>query len=241
MDSNEPLRSLSRRQERNLLKAAASVAGSEFESPSRESCPDHRTLRLLASRDPSVEESPELIDHIGTCSPCFLEYSRYRSRHKLCIRLYYAIPSIFLVAGLAAWSLGALSPRAPMRIEQAAAPPNAPEPVPELSMTLDLRTRAVPRGEDRSSRALPPLPQLKRARLVISIQLPVGSEDGHYEASLIDAAGNVRASAKGTATLQRFIEILPIQLDLTELSAGTYTLRLRRDQAPWRDFGVRLE
>lgn len=239
MDSNEPLRSLSRRQEKTLLKAAADLVRLGFENPERRGCPESSTLRLLANRDPSVESSPNVIDHIGTCSPCFVEYSRYRSRHKLHTRLCYAVPSVLLMAGLVAWSVGAFSPRpAPTPVQQAASPPPEPGPSPEMSMTLDLRTRAVQRGVSNTTQT-PPL--LNRARLHVSLQLPVGSEEGDYEAMLTDGTGNVVREAKGMAAFQGFIQVLPIQLDLVELPAGAYTLRIRREHGIWRDFDIRLE
>ena len=239
MDSNEPLRNLSRRQEKTLLKAAADLVRLGFENPERTGCPDSRTLRLLANRDPSVESSPNVIDHIGTCSPCFVEYSRYRSRHKLHTRLCYAVPSVLLMAGIVAWSVGAFSPRpAPTPAQQAAARPPEPGPSLEMSMTLDLRTRAVQRGVSNTTQT----PQLlNRARLHVSVQLPVGSEEGAYEVMLADGTGGIVREAKGMAAFQGFIQVLPIQLDLVELPAGAYTLRIRREQGTWRDFDVRLE
>jgi hypothetical protein len=107
-----------------------------------------------------------------------------------------------------------------------------------MSMTLDLRTRAVQRGANNPTQ---PPPLLNRARLHVSVQLPVGSEEGAYEVVLLDGAGIVLREAKGMAALQGFIQVLPIQLDLADLPAGAYTLRIRREQETWRDFDVRLE
>jgi len=107
-----------------------------------------------------------------------------------------------------------------------------------MSMTLDLRTRAVQRGVSNTTQT----PQLlNRARLHVSVQLPVGSEEGAYEVMLADGTGGIVREAKGMAAFQGFIQVLPIQLDLVELPAGAYTLRIRREQGTWRDFDVRLE
>src|SRR5579864_6719032 len=83
----------SRRQERNLLRAAADAARSEFDSPERIDCPAPHTVELLARRSSSITETPDLIDHIATCSPCFVEYSRYRSVYKRRIRIYSSLAS----------------------------------------------------------------------------------------------------------------------------------------------------
>src|SRR5712664_822266 len=88
MEMDNPYRSLSRCQEKNLLKAAAAAARTEFDSPQRTGCPDSETLTLLARRHSSLVVLPDLIDHIGTCSPCFVEYSRYRAVYKRHVRVY---------------------------------------------------------------------------------------------------------------------------------------------------------
>ena len=93
MQMNDSDKGLSRRQENNLLKAADAVARSEFANPEREGCPGSETLSLLARRRPSLVESADLIDHIGTCSPCFNEYSRCRAAYKRSIRITYALAS----------------------------------------------------------------------------------------------------------------------------------------------------
>lgn len=235
MDSNEPLRSLSRRQEKQLLETAASAVRAEFDCPNRQGCPDQRTLRLLAIRDPAVETAPDLIDHIATCCPCFLDYSRYRSRHKLTMRLCYALPSILLAVGLTVWSFGNWSRST---VNQDATRIRTSQV--EISMTLDLRRMSVPRG-DSGDATKDSRPRLKRARLSLTIQLPVGSEDGSYTVAVVDQAGTVLRESSGSATLDRFIEVLPVRLDLTNIPAGAYILRLRRGQTSWNNFGILIE
>src|SRR5882762_9588401 len=101
MAMDNPQGGLSRRQEKNLLKAAAAAARTEFDSPERTGCPESETLNLLARRHSSLVEIVDLIDHIGTCSPCFVEYSRYRASHKRRVGVYYALASVAAVVVLA--------------------------------------------------------------------------------------------------------------------------------------------
>ena len=56
MEINDSDKSLTRRQEKNLLKAANAVARSEFANPQREGCPDSETLSLLARRRRSLAD-----------------------------------------------------------------------------------------------------------------------------------------------------------------------------------------
>ena len=81
MEMSRPRSRFSRRQERSLLREAAEAARSEFDILERAGCPSPETLSLLARRNSSLPESPDLIDHIATCSPCFVEYSRHRTAH----------------------------------------------------------------------------------------------------------------------------------------------------------------
>src|ERR1700692_1431850 len=97
---DNPSRSLSRHQEKNLLKAAAAAARTEFDSPQRNGCPDSETLNLLGRRRSLPVDSADLIDHIGTCSPCFVEYSRYRAAHKRRVRISSALVSAAAVVVL---------------------------------------------------------------------------------------------------------------------------------------------
>lgn len=114
MEMNETDTVLSRRQEKNLLQVAKAVAQSEFANPQREGCPDSETLNLLARRRPSPAESADLIDHIGTCSPCFDDYSRCRAAYKRAVRFKYALASAAAVVLLAvAVSRSWQSPRSP--------------------------------------------------------------------------------------------------------------------------------
>src|SRR5436189_57607 len=101
MEMDNPNRSLSRRQEKNLLKAAAAAARTEFDSPERTGCPESETLNLLARRHSSLVEIADLVDHVATCSPCFVEYSRHRAAHKLRVGVYYALASVAAAVALA--------------------------------------------------------------------------------------------------------------------------------------------
>lgn len=238
MDSNEPVRSFTRRQEKKLLEAAAALAREQFANPDRSGCPSERTLRLLASRDPSVESEPPLVDHIGTCSDCFSDYSRYRRDYKFRIRLYFAVPAAVFASVLVAWIfVPRSSPPTPPQVERVEVPP---APRAEVAMTLDLRNRATVRGET-PAKGTGSIPRLAREPLDLSIQLPVGSENGRYELNLIDGKREVLRRATGQAALKSFIQVLSIKLDCSDLPAGTYTLRLRRGQGSWREFGVELE
>lgn len=238
MEGDSPFKSLSRRQEKNLLKAAEATARTDFENPERVGCPDPKTLNLLASRHSSVAESPDLIDHIGTCSPCFVEYSRYRSAHKTRVRMYAVLASVaFVVVCLAAGrSLNTWIGQRPVK-----GIARSQRSEREMALVLDLRMKGASRSDTQDRQGDEPPPRLPRTRLSLSIQLPIGSEDGLYDLALVSGAGRSVLEARGVAKLQYFVEVLPINLDLTDLAPGPYELRLRREQTPWSAYAVLLE
>jgi hypothetical protein len=239
---DNPSRSLSRHQEKNLLKAAAAAARTEFDSPQRTGCPDSETLSLLGRRRSLPVDSADLIDHIGTCSPCFVEYSRYRAAHKRRVRISYALAAAAAVVVLSlaiARSVhipgGQLSPspkeiaRSPVQGDRVTA------------LVLDLRMKGVSRSDtpDRPGNEIPP--RLPRTRLSLSIQLPIGSEDGIYDVALTSPAGKSMLETRGEAKLQTFVEVLLVEVNLADLAPGPYQLRLRRTQTQWISFSILLE
>jgi hypothetical protein len=242
MEMNEPDTSLSRRQEKNLLKVAKAVARNEFVNPQREGCPDSETLNLLARRRPSLAESADLIDHIGTCSPCFNEYSRCRAAYKRGIRITYALASVAAVLFLAvvvsrSWHSPRARPAVPPTIV-ARSPMPAEQAIPRV---LDLRMKGVSRG-DTPKRQLEGDPlQLPRVKLSLSILLPIGSEDGMYDVALIGSSDQPLLTATGSAKLQDFVEVLPVMLNLSDLAPGPYELRIRHVKAQWNAYPISLE
>lgn len=238
MEGNSPYRSLSRRQEKNLLKAADAAARTEFECPGRIGCPDSQTLARLARRHSSVEPSPDLIDHIATCSPCFVEYSRYRAAHKLHVRVSYALASVIAVVVILVIGRSLYMPNGQPAISQKEIA-RSPEPFTEL--VVDLRTWPVFRSDaPERQRDRAPL-RFPRTRLSLSIYLPVGSEEGAYEVALVGSSEQTLRTATGQAKLQKFVQVLPVKLNLTDLARGLYELRIRREQTPWNTYPVLLE
>ena len=239
MDSG---RSLSRRQEKRLLQAAADVTRTQYDSPERAECPPSEHLELLARRRYRLMDSPQLVDHIGTCSPCFIAYSRYRAAHKRRARISYALMSaaagiaLALFIGYSLHTPGAGRAPVPKQVAR------SPEPVKEVAeLVLDLRKMGVTRSEEPGGRGKEGPLRLPQANLSLSIYLPIGSEDGIYEAALTGGSPEPMVRATGEAKLENHIEVLPLRLDLTNFPPGRYELRLRRAQSQWRSYSVRLE
>jgi hypothetical protein len=229
---NAPCRRLTRSQEKQLLKAAAAAASSEFDMPIRSGCPEGEALKSLARRRPSVPESADLIDHIGTCSPCFIEYSKHRANYKNRGRIFSAL-------ALAAIVLFCFTVVRSLRT------PIDSRPRTEIAysqeLTLDLRSNGVSRSDTPDSRGHAPTLRLPRTRIYLSIQLPVGSEDGIYDVAFVSLVGQTLLQTRGEAKLKNFVEVLPVQLNLVDLGPGLYQLRLRRAKERWSSYSVFLD
>ena len=234
MEMSDPHRSLSRREEKSLLQVAAAVARTEFGSPERTGCPNSETLKSLARLQPSPPETPDLIDHVGTCSPCFIEYSRHRTIHKHRVRILYAVAcaAVVLICFAVVRSLHTPIGRS--------LPPGR-EIARSQELVLDLRLNSVSRSETPDKQGDGTTPRLPRTRLSLSIQLPIGSEDGIYDVALVSSVGQLSVEARGEAKLQNFVEVLPVQVNLADLAPGLYQLRLRRAQTQWSSYSVVLE
>jgi hypothetical protein len=234
MEMKDPDSKFSRHQEQSLLRTARQVARSGFDNPKRIGCPGTHTLDQLARRRSSAADSPDLIDHIATCSPCFIEYSHCRTAHKRRIALWSSLASAALLL------LCFLLVRA--HTGQGSVPKQevARESEP-FQRVLDLRFSGIPRGDAPAAES-GQLSRLPRRKLSISIYLPTGSESGIYEIAFVNASGRSVFTSSAEAKLENHIEVLPTTADLSRTKAGQYELRIRRSQAAqWNSYRVIVE
>jgi hypothetical protein len=233
MDKPDPKMFLSPRHEKNLLRAAAQSARSHYEISDRLSCPDTNALKLLAARRASTMQSPDMIDHISTCSPCFAEYSRLRIVHKrMRILSGIAAVAVVLFVGFAInWLRTPGSHSQPVRAIDTQKP---------IELVLDLRAQGVARN-DLPVKTIDPSMRLPRSRLALSIYLPIGSEEGNYEVVLVEPPNRAVAETAGKATLRNFVQVLEVDLSSAGIAAGRYEMRLRRGQGQWSSYPVWVE
>jgi hypothetical protein len=101
---------------------------------------------------------------------------------------------------------------------------------------LDLRGYEALRGGEPGP-TLPPL-VLPRGKLVLTLNLPVGSEPGHYEVELQQPDGQTVARADGTAILANGLTVLKIQLDTRSVRAGPGWLRVHPPGRSWTQYAI---
>lgn len=222
-----------RRDETELIRAAAEALPSVFPNPERLSCPEASTLEAIAGRRLSFPDIDDLLDHIAMCSPCFAAYSVYRKEH--CSRYNrrrYAAAVAVLTVVIAAGYFGrnVLSPthRPSEQISEVA----------PLTAVLDFHNRT----SDRSIQAPLPEPQetlhLRRSLLNVQILLPLGTEDGQYSVQFRNNAGGIAAQSTGTAKWDGTTETLSARIDLRRVEPGQYTLALRNGTSSWRQYSI---
>jgi hypothetical protein len=100
------------------------------------------------------------------------------------------------------------------------------------SLTVDLSHWEVLRGEDQPVQQ--PV-QLERARLNVTIRLPVGEEPGDYQVA-VQRDGATLVRAKGEGKLENYITTLHVYLDCSHLKAGAYALAIQKAQWSKEEF-----
>lgn len=232
MEEQLPYRNLSQREERRLIQRAADAVMSDFPNPERLGCPESIALIAIAQGRLSSPESEDIIDHIATCSPCLLEYSQHRRRHRMRVITKMALASaagLMLIAVL--WRFGPeyVGRRQPPMTKKIV---NTP-----LSATLDFRNRTVQRSESAEPYNRD-VPHLTRVVVNLAIKLPVGVEDGLYQVELRTRSNKAILASAGTSAWREGAETLTTTLDCRNIARGEYTLAIRKGTSAWRLYPV---
>jgi hypothetical protein len=232
MEEQLPYRNLSRGEERRLIQRAADAVMSDFPNPERLGCPKPKALIAIAQGRLSSPESHDIIDHIATCSPCFLEYRQHRRRHRMRVIAKMALASaagLMLIAVL--WHFGPeyMGRRQPPITKEIVSTP--------LSATLDFRNRTIQRSES-AEPYNQDVPHLTRVLVNLAIKLPVGVEDGLYQVELRTRSNKTVLSSAGTASWHEGAETLTTTLDCRRVTPGEYTFAIRKGTSAWRLYPV---
>ena len=223
----EPDDRLSRSEERRLLELGRRVFAEHFPNPTRAGCPPQDTLRAMAFRSKRLATPDLPVQHLTICSPCFQDYSRYRmqARNQMIFRGALAAAVALVVIGAAVLSgVGRGWFQRPSE--------------PLIAAVLDLRPLSPTRGEEPAIAGA--VLTLRRGRLGITIQLPVGSEDGAYDVAVM-LSGRVLQSGQGTARAQDSVMVLTVRMDLRSLGPGRYAFGVRRVGSAWQEYPLRLD
>jgi hypothetical protein len=233
MDERGAPKQFTRREERRLLELATDCVRSGFPNPERLGCPGVEALKSIAARHLEFPEAEDIVDHIATCTPCFVEYNaiRRRSRRRLVGGTALCCVVGLLLVGLI---LRLATPAGPQNETVAHLPPTA------IKAVLDFQNRTVVRSDGNQS-PNEPAPHLGRSLLDLSINLPIGVEDGLYSVQFRNRFGQAVVNAEGTAAWNGSAEVLTTAVDLSNLPSGAYTLAVRHGSSAWREYAVILD
>jgi hypothetical protein len=106
-------------------------------------------------------------------------------------------------------------------------------------VVLDLRGRATVRGENSPDISQPPI-EVPRSAKSLTLELPIGSNEGAYEVALVNPNGAELSRTSGTAKLEDHVVVLRVDIDLARVSPGSYFLGLRRPGLEWMRFSIRV-
>jgi hypothetical protein len=171
-----------------------------------------------------LTEAEKWLDHLGSCSPCYGDFSRFRKSYELRRKrtLLAVAASILIATGIAGWVL--LQRHNEGLVAQTA--------------VLDLRNRSLPRGTEPNP-AEPPL-VVSRAATRWNIYLPLGSSEGSYEMRITTASGDPIFTSNSTAKIQEGVTSLRVDLNLSSVSPGLYVLQLRKLGSEWNSYPVQV-
>ena len=152
------------------------LLGRAHPNPTREGCPPRDLLVSLARRELPIGDPA--YEHFSKCSPCYQELRALQQADAAALkaavrrnRMAYAAAAVLVLVIGGSWAVL----RQPRDTAQSAS-------AVEQNARLDLRPYAITRGE-RQPGDRPPL-VLPRARVLLTLLLPTGSEPGPYDVEI---------------------------------------------------------
>ena len=114
---------------------------------------------------------------------------------------------------------------------------NLPQPGP-VAVTIDLTQRGQTRGL--GQRPQPPI-KLPRAKLDLTVEMPIGALPGKYEVGIASEQGPPTVTAAGSAALINHVTTVPVTLDLTKFQRGSYRFAARPVSWDWAYYPLRIK
>lgn len=171
-----------------------------------------------------LAEAERWLDHLGSCSPCYRDFSELRRVGEVQRRrtLLAIAASILVAVGIAGWVL--IQRRNETVLSQTA--------------VLDLRNRSVSRSPEPNPGEQPL--ELRRGFSQLNIYLPLGSPEGNYEVRIVTTSGDSLLSTGGPAQLNDGITTLQVREEAFIAPRGQYVLRIRKAPSEWNSYPLVL-
>ena len=211
----------SKKNDKRVLDVLSKGLASEFPNPGRVGCPGAAVLEGIASHRIPLSEAEKWLEHLGSCSPCFQEFTALRDQRRRRRRRTWGGGLALLGVSLVLWFT--LRPR---------------QPGSETAM-LDLLSYSGRRGEQSAS-GLAPL-ELQRHTKYIVLYLPIGSKEGNYDFALLNERGEELLHGSGRAQLENHMVVLRSEINPAGVPPGSYFLGLRQNDMEWTRFPVNIK
>jgi len=213
---------LTRREEARWIKAYQRVLlEGGFPNPDRAGCPDNETLTALAFRKLRSEQVGDWIEHLGTCTPCFRQFTELRKQVEWRKRAAYvglAAALVVVVVSIGWWRWRSSRPVVITAHNH---------------IVADMRNRMILRGNQGTVPGQGPL-VLPRGFDEVSFYLSEGSRAGTYDVAIFrKELGSPLATATGVATMENGMTAMNAMLDLSRVTPGQYLLGIRLSGADW--------
>ena len=210
--------------EKRVLDALGSGLLREFPNPERVGCPPSEVLKDMASHRVPLAEAENWLDHLGSCSPCYRDFSQFQKSYQLRRKrtLLAIAASILVCASIGGWALVRWHNR--NEIAQVA--------------VLDLRNWSVTRSVEPNP-GVKPL-EVNREASRLSILLPLGSSEGEYDVRIAKQSGELLMAATGVAKLGNGVTALQVAVNLSSVSPGSYVLQIRKADLEWNSYPLVL-
>ena len=197
----------------------------EFPNPERIGCPGSTLLKGIAQGKVSLTEVEPWLEHLGSCSPCFREFKEFRrqatNQRRRVLTLVATTAVLLFAVGGWLW----VRARQPVQTTE--------------TVVLDLRDRSVARGQNPPDAGQAPL-EISRTTRHLVLDLPVGSKEGPYDVGLLTDTGDELLRATGTAELRDHINRLRVDVDLSSIRPGNYSLGIRESNLEWTRYPIRV-
>ena len=217
-------RGYSARDERRLLDALGRGLLKEFPNPERSGCPGSDVLKRIASRTMPLAEAEKWLDHLGSCSPCYRDFSQLREVYKVRRKrtLLAVAASILIAAGISGWVW--LKKHNGAEVAETA--------------VLDLRNRSVARGTEPNPEVQPL--EVSHSATHLNIDLPLGNIEGPYDVRFVTTSGESLLNAAGEARLNHGVTSLEIAARLSSSRPGRSVLQIRKAGSEWNSYSIFL-
>jgi len=209
-----------RREKMRLTRAYRRVlyAGG-FPNPGRAGCPGNAILKALASHKLDVSQVNDSVEHLGTCSPCFREFTELRKQvvwRRRAAYLSIAAAMIIVILSFGWWKWRSGQPTVITAHNH---------------IIADVRNRLLFRGEQGPGKG--PL-EFQRGFDDVTFYLPEGSRGGKYDVAIFhEEPAKPLVSATGAATTENGATTLKVALDLSRIDPGYYLVGFRLRDTEW--------